>query len=110
MRCTSQQLLGSLLCVVAVSCGGDEPPEEHGRPATFGDSCMLGGLDPCHEPFVCLAQPDFSLQQTAGPICSMACQQNSDCPSWQGAAGAGAPCGGTVQSQCVRLVCRDVCR
>ncbi|HKU41371.1 MAG TPA: hypothetical protein VJR89_24575 [Polyangiales bacterium] len=106
MRGTAQQLLGSLIAVVAVSCGDEPAEEEAGRPATFGNSCMLGGLDPCQDPFVCLELPSFSTDPNTGPICTVACQQNEDCPSWQETSGSCT--GKQQQSQCVRLICRDV--
>lgn len=96
------------MVIVAYSCGDERVVDEAGRPATFGDRCTLGGLDGCKDPFVCLELPDFSAQTEATQICTVACQSNEDCPSWQETK-SGA-CDGEVQSQCVRQICRDTCR
>ncbi len=63
---------------------------------------MLGGLDPCQDPFVCLELPDFSVQGMAKTICTVACQKPEDCPAWEDPSGA-------CKSQCVRQICRDAC-
>jgi hypothetical protein len=105
MGCTAQRFVSALIVVVATSCGGDDAPAETGgRPVTFGDACMFDGLDPCDDPFVCLELPDFSTQAAAKSICSVACQKPEDCPAWE------AVSGGVCKSQCVRQICRDVCR
>jgi len=106
MRCTAQQLMGSLIALVIASCGEDTPAEEDARPATFGDKCTLGGLDLCQDPFACLELPSFSTEATP-PICTLACQQTEDCPAWPETGGS---CSGQAQSQCVRQICRDACR
>ena len=104
MRCRARQFLGSLIVLVAVSCGGDDSPEESvGRPATFGDVCTLGGLDKCQDPFACIEIPGFTVTADVETLCTVACQKPEDCPSWETATGI-------CKSQCVRLTCRDVCR
>jgi hypothetical protein len=104
MWCTPPRILGSLIVVVVVatSCGDDNAADD-ARPATFGDDCTLGGLDACKDPFACIELPDFSAQSSSKAICTVACQANENCPSWE------EPMR-TCQSQCMRLICRDVCR
>lgn len=103
MGCTAQRFVGSLIMLVAISCGGDDPPEEAvGRPATFGDDCTLGGLDKCQDPFACIEIPGFTVQAPVESICTVACQKAEDCPSWESPTGV-------CKSQCQRLICRDVC-
>lgn len=102
MRSAAQRFVSSLLVVAAASCGDDPPAATGGRPATFGDTCMLGGLDACQDPFVCLELPDFSMQGMPKTICTVACQQAEDCPAWEGSSEA-------CKSQCVRQICHDAC-
>src|SRR5688572_5900646 len=49
MGTASPRCFVSLLIVVAVSCGDEPPVDDSGRPPTFGDMCMLGGLDTCED-------------------------------------------------------------
>jgi len=106
MGVTSVGFVSSLIAAVAAGCGDDPPLDEGGRPATFGEECMLGGLDICQAPFVCLELPNFSPTAPTETICTLACQQSDDCPAWDESEG---PCKGRVQSQCVRQICRDAC-